>query len=337
MQERKLASIQRIAEIKPIPEADMICAYRVGGWWIVSKVNEFPLDQLVVYLEVDSWVPNLLAPFLSKGKEPRVYEGIAGERLRTVKLKKQLSQGLLLSIEHCIDVAGCTSVLTEGSDVTEWLNILKWEPTPEFMAANAKGTFPSFIPKTDQARIQNCFKDMQALDTEWEVTEKLEGSSHTAYFNNGVYGVCSRNLELKTDEPSTFVDVAVKYQLEERLRGLGRNIALQSEMIGPNIQGNIYKLDSHKLYVYDVFDIDKQEYLRPNERYVLLHELNLQGVPVMHASFSIKAETRDTLLDQANACSSLNPNVLREGLVFKAHDTDASFKTISNEYLLKQK
>jgi RNA ligase (TIGR02306 family) len=349
---RKLASIQRIAEIKPIPEADMICAYRVNGWWIVSKVNEFKLDELVVYIECDVWVPNSLAPFLSKGKDPKQYEGILGERLRTIKLKKQLSQGLLLPVfkeeQEDIPVApdpyvylknkyGAVGLFKEGEDVSNQLGVTKWEPAAEFKAANAKGTFPIFIPKTDQERVQNCYREMVQLDTTWEVTEKLEGSSHTAYFNNGVYGVCSRNLELKTNEPSTFVDVAANYQLEDKLRAFGRNMALQSEMIGPNIQGNIYKMDSHKLYVYDIFDIDKQEYLSPTDRWFVLGELQLQGVPVMHPSFNIKEESCDTLLDQANGCSSLNPNVLREGLVFKAYDTNASFKVVSNEYLLKQK
>ena len=84
---RKLASIQRIAEIKDIPDADLIQAYRVNGWWIVSKKGEFVVNELVTYLEIDSFVPTELAPFLSKGKEPKEYMGVQGERLRTVKLK----------------------------------------------------------------------------------------------------------------------------------------------------------------------------------------------------------------------------------------------------------
>jgi RNA ligase (TIGR02306 family) len=98
MSERKLASIQIIQEIKPIPDADLICAYRINGWWIVSKVNEFNVGESVVYLEVDSWVPTELAPFLSKGKEPKEYNGVKGERLRSQKFKKQISQGLILPI-----------------------------------------------------------------------------------------------------------------------------------------------------------------------------------------------------------------------------------------------
>lgn len=97
---RKLASIRRIAEIVPIEGADAIEAVRVGGWWVVTKKDEFKVDDLCVYFELDSWVPTELAPFLSKGREPREYEGIRGERLRTVKLMKTTSQGLVLPLSQ---------------------------------------------------------------------------------------------------------------------------------------------------------------------------------------------------------------------------------------------
>ena len=94
---RKLATIREIEEVRDIPDADKIQAYRIGGWWVVSQKNEYKVGDRVIYLEVDSWVPHDLAPFLSKGKEPREFQGIKGERLRTIKLKGQLSQGLILS------------------------------------------------------------------------------------------------------------------------------------------------------------------------------------------------------------------------------------------------
>lgn len=98
MQERKLASIRRIEEIIPIPSADKIVAYRVGGWKVVDAKEKYNVGDLVVYIECDAWVPHSIAPFLSKGKEPRVYKGVPGERLRIQKFKKQVSQGLLLPL-----------------------------------------------------------------------------------------------------------------------------------------------------------------------------------------------------------------------------------------------
>jgi RNA ligase (TIGR02306 family) len=89
---RKLASIKKIDDIQPIEGADKICTYRVGGWWVVDTVNRYQIGDAVVYCEIDSWIPNEIAPFLSKGKEPRIFNGVKGERLRTIKLKGALSQ-----------------------------------------------------------------------------------------------------------------------------------------------------------------------------------------------------------------------------------------------------
>ena len=81
---RKLASIQRIEEVRDIENADAIQAYRVLGWWVVDKKDTHKVGDLVVYLSLDSWVPHELAPFLSKNAVPREYGGVKGERLRTI-------------------------------------------------------------------------------------------------------------------------------------------------------------------------------------------------------------------------------------------------------------
>lgn len=167
---RKLASIQKIEEIKPIEGADAIEAYRVLGWWVVSKKDEFKVGDLVCYFEIDSWIPHELAPFLSKGNEPREYNGVKGERLRTIRLRGQVSQGLLLPIHtvwtkhvdfHKFPEANTWDWQSDwtddeviGLDVTAILGIQKWEaPLPAQLQGQAKGTFPtSLIPKTDQER-----------------------------------------------------------------------------------------------------------------------------------------------------------------------------------------
>ena len=97
---RKLATIQRIAEIKEIEGADKICSYGILGWYVTDQIGKYKVGDLVVYVEADAFVPNSLAPFLTKeGKEPKVFNGVLGERLRTVKLRGVLSQGLLLPIQ----------------------------------------------------------------------------------------------------------------------------------------------------------------------------------------------------------------------------------------------
>lgn len=130
---RKLASIRRIADIQPIRGADAIEVATVDGWRVVVKKNEFKVGDLALYLEIDSWVPHELAPFLSKGQEPRVYNGVKGERLRTIRLRGQVSQGLLLRVGerdymyYVMKPDGQLVTVYEGDDVTEFLNIQKWE------------------------------------------------------------------------------------------------------------------------------------------------------------------------------------------------------------------
>lgn len=338
MSDRKLASIRRIEEIITIPNADKIVAYRVGGWKVVDTKDKYQVGDLVVYLEVDSWVPSNIAPFLSKGKEPHVYKGVHGERLRTIKLREQISQGLLLPIpEDTIKGAGI--LIGDGLDLTDHLGIIKWEPEPEFRIADAKGVFPSFIPKSDQERIQNCYNDVKDLlaTTQWEVTEKLEGQSHTAYLYKDVFGVCSRNLELNDSEDSTFWETARKYNLEGILRKDGRNLMIQSEQVGPGIQGNIYKLDEHKLFVYDVFLIDEQRYMTPTERTQFCAENGLPAVPGFGHGCEFTETSIDALLAIADGESYLH-KTKREGLVFKLQSKErVSFKVISNAYLLNEK
>lgn len=340
MQERKLATIRKIQELKPIKGADLICAYRVDGWWVVDSVGKYEVGDLAVYAEPDAWVPHSIAPFLSKGKEPRVYKGVPGERLRTIKLRGQISQGLLLDLKVLADNPKISEMVIEGEDVTDELCVQKWEPEPEFRSADAKGLFPSFIPKSDQDRIQNCYDDVKDLLVNglWEVTEKLEGQSHTAYLYNDVFGVCSRNLELKDSEDSTFWKTARKYDLEGVLRKAGRNLMIQSEQVGPGIQGNIYRLDEHKLFVYDVFLIDEQRYMTPDERIEFCAAHNLEAVPVVIRFWdNCYGMDRDSLIAIADGSSELY-KTKREGLVFKLHSKErVSFKVISNSYLLSEK
>ena len=201
---RKLATIQKIAEIKAIPDADRIVAYRVNGWWIVDQKDKYKVDDLVVYCEIDSWIPNDIAPFLSKGKEPREFNGVKGEKLRTIKLKKQISQGLILPLSIIPNIPEAELYFDKegniGSDVSELLGIQKWEaPVPAQLAGQMKGNFPSRIPKTDQERVQNIPAIIEAsynTGRTFEVTEKLEGSSMTCYLLTNdegklEFGVCS--------------------------------------------------------------------------------------------------------------------------------------------------
>lgn len=98
--ERKMATIRRIDKIEPIEGADLIEAIKIGGWTVVAqKAMNYKVNDLVVYCEIDSFIPTSIAPFLTQpGKFPKEFNGVEGERLRTKKLKGIVSQGLLLPL-----------------------------------------------------------------------------------------------------------------------------------------------------------------------------------------------------------------------------------------------
>ena len=341
---RKLATIRKIDALRPIPDADAIECAVVGGWTAVVKKGEFKAGDLAVYCEIDSWIPHALAPFLSKGKEPRVFDGIAGERLRTMKLRGQLSQGLLLPLSTVYCLPPTTEVDIMGDDVSEPLGIVKYEaPIPAQLAGEVKGMFPSWIQKTDQERVQNLKEEFDHWLREqhvWEVTEKLDGSSMTVYLRDGEFGVCSRNLELKPSETNSLWKVAVRNDLELKLRRANRNLALQGELIGEGIQGNPYKQKAQEFFLFDIYDIDASKYLTPAERNAFVEEHDIKHVPVL----AFGAELWDTLginsieeiLKFAEGKSVIGmTGCEREGFVFKSTTMQCSFKAISNKFLLK--
>jgi RNA ligase (TIGR02306 family) len=342
MSERKMATVRRIDEIRPIKDADAIEAAVVGGWVVVTKRGEFKAGDLAVYLEIDSWVPHAIAPFLSKGQDPREYNGVQGERLRSIRLRGQISQGLLLPLSILPRSLGFEFATdkTVGEDVSHWLGIQKWEaPIPAQLAGDIEGNFPSVVPKTDQERIQNLSEELKEWQSNsaftWEVTEKLDGSSMTVFVHGDRAGVCSRNWSLKETAGNTLWTVVRREGLIEKIRQTGRNLALQGELIGEGIQGNPYNIKGQDFRLFDIYDIDRGEYLGPLERRVFAETHGIKHVPVLATEMVIE-EWVTGLLTMADGLSTLNPKTNREGLVFKCNTFGGpSFKVVSNRWLLK--
>lgn len=344
--ERKLATIRKITNITPIEGADKIELVTVGGWKVVAaKDVNHKVGDLVVYCEIDSFLPiKEEFEFLRKSSYKKMSDGTEGFRLKTIKLRGQVSQGLILPIkELSIFQFASSSNLSEGDDVTNILGITKYEPPiPAELAGKVKGGFPSFIPKTDEERVQNLSKEYD----EWKlqskhkfyVTEKLDGSSATYYIKDGVFGVCSRNLELLETEGNTFWKVARELDLENKMKSLNMNISLQGELIGEGIQGNPYKIKGQTVRFFTGFDIDNFKRISFPQLVVMLMELNLQYVPVLNNEFGfVLPDTIEGMLEYAENKSQLNEDTEREGVVVRSIDGTISFKAISNKFLLSEK
>jgi len=358
-----MARVVKIDNVIKHPNADALDLFFIGGWQVVAKTGDYKTGDLAIFCEVDSFVPTEVAPFLTReGSEPKEYNGIKGERLKTIRLRGELSQGLLLSIasQPKVDVRLGEIVVKSNKqnfnmetlideDVSELLGVIKWE-RPELgtgakLGGNPKGNFPSEFPKTDQERIQNLSRKLEQWiesGEEFEVTEKLEGSSMTCYLmRDGTFGVCSRNLDLKRDKNNTFWSTAIEFDVESKMKDhFGEvpevSVALQGELIGPGIQGNIYKLEDYEFRVFDIVE-GGGKYLLPEQRRKIIRLMDLPHVPVVSKSYP--ALSMGEMLEFAEGTTQLTTKkASREGLVFKSlTNPNNSFKVISNEYLLKQK
>ena len=416
---RKLLTIRTVDSVGPIEGADAIEVATVGGWQVVVKKGEVKAGDKVCYAEIDSFLPtgNPAWQFLVD-KQGRTFEGVVGHRLRTVKLRGQVSQGFIVQLDALPAVVEHIFALPEEADIfaidfSEMLGIKKWEqPLPAELAGQAEGLFPSFIRRTDQERCQNLVSEIfQTEDTlvpfdgnsvpsevlheleqkgivravevdgeypvfmkvnkakadadaRYEVTLKMDGSSMTVFARTVIdrddpslmqteSGVCSRNLQLKVNAENaenTFIRIALQSGLLGVLEQLSRedegNFAVQGELMGPGIQGNREQLKVHKLFVFDVQNIDKQTYLTPAERREFMETLYRNGVspdlvkhtPVRHYNVTL-AELRITnvkeMLAAAEHESLVHP--VAEGDVYKRMDGGFSFKAINNVYLAKEK
>lgn len=335
---RKLASIQKIVNIEPIKGADFIEKATILGWECVVKKGQFKIGDLCIYIETDSILPRAYwNEFLFKSDDNK-----KDIRLKTCRLKNQISQGLVLPVTilpNSVDIK-------VGIEVTNTLGITKYEPyIPAQLAGQVKGTFPSFIPKTDETRIQ---AEPQVLerhkDKAFYVTEKLDGSSMTVYLYNNEFGVCSRRMDLKETENNAFWKAARELKIEERMRECGyEGYALQGELHGMGIQKNKYQMPDVQFRVFNVYNIQSGEYLDLLGMLSFCNTLGLETVPILETDIRLNHTVAD-LVEISKGVSALNGKVKREGLVWRPlieeRDKDLgrlSFKIINPEFLLQHK
>lgn len=349
---RVLAELVEITEKEPIEGADLVELIKVRGWQVVAQKGLHEVGNLVVYFSIDALLPEI--PEFEWLRE-RCYvtekssqEG-AGFRIKTIKLRGQVSQGVIIpfaELKHLIP--DDFEDLFPGVDLTEALNVKKYEkPLPAHLRGRAKGNFPSFVPKTDEERIQNFYSRFahKYIDDEWEATLKLDGSSMTNYIHplDNSFGVCSRNIDLTETEDNAFWQVSRKLDIESKLRDWmdlnGGPVALQGELMGPGVQGNRENFKELDFYIFNIFDITTQKYFNAYERQAFCAAYGLKMVP-FYGVFKFDDIGVDGFLDLADTGyggKSINHQI-REGIVFKnLRDPSISFKAISNRFLLKEK
>ncbi|QXO10076.1 hypothetical protein pEaSNUABM37_00115 [Erwinia phage pEa_SNUABM_37] len=222
---RQLARVVRIDDVIQHPNADRMSLAIIGGWQVCIKLEEFKKGDLALYCEIDSLVPTSVPEFafLEERKDGlKSFGEQTYSRIKTIKLRKELSQGLLVPIPRQLETP-----VEEGDDLTQALGVLKYEksasknltsvePTYSLyhrLALRIRGPeveplpFPAFLRKSEENRVQNSSSQYRRAveeGEEFEVTVKLDGESMTLYsVIDGTAvrtGVCSRNCEIRQDD-----------------------------------------------------------------------------------------------------------------------------------------
>jgi len=332
---RSLVTIQKVKSISAIPDSDFLELAHVMGWQCVAKKGEFKAGDLGVYYEVDSFLPlDDRYEFLRNSSYRENVDNGKGFRIRTIKMRGQLSQGLLLPLEKFPELEGCG----EGADVTDKLNVKKWY-IPETAAAGGTiiGERPYGIPASDEIRIQSALELLDQLKGKpYYITTKMDGTSGIVYYIDGKIGCCSRNKEIKDEETALYWAPVYTYGLKEKLASLGKNLVLTGEICGPGIQKNKLRLAALEWYIFDVKDWDAGKYLPYDEAVKLCAELRVPIVPLEERGEQFDYSL-ETLLEKAKGKypSGLDKEgiVVRDALAPKV----VSFKVLNNDALLKEK
>ena len=354
---RKLASIQEVISIQPIKDADRIELVTVQGWNVIVKKDEFKIGDKVIYVEIDSVLP-----------EKPEFEFLRSKKfkIKTQKLRGVYSQGICFPLSYLKKDSDKYKV---GDDVTSELGVYKFDPEGEeeklqvnpknflmkyswfrklVLKKKNKDAFPPWFPKTDETRIQNLlsiFEQQWKNTSGWSVSYKLDGQSGS-YFTKTVpvkkwfffpskekiFGVCSRNIWLKTKHSCNHWDVALKFDIENILRRVPHDILIQGEILGPKIQKNIHKVSSLDFYVFNVTNLETGEKFSNKEVARFCKAMGLKHVPYVTHDFTLPNSINE-IVEYSTGKDILNTLTYREGFVFRKDNH--SFKCINPEYLVK--
>ncbi len=343
---RKLASVQRIWEIEPIEGADRIELAHILGWQCVVNKGQFHPMDLAVYFEIDSFLP-IRPEFEFMRASSYKKNNIMGEgfRLRTMRFRGQISQGLLLPISQFPEIPADVEL---GADVTEILGIRKWEIEEKVTTGGTViGTLPIDVPHTDETRVQaepDLIKDFAGL--EYYITTKMDGSSHSVSIDEDGFHVTGHNYEYKDDGKSAFYDLVKRDGIEEKMRKYYEEnnldlLTIQGELCAPGIQQNRLKLTRPEWYVFTIRINGKRVGLRKMQE--ICDSLGLLMVPVEEIGMDLplKYPSVEALLERADG--EYPKGGKKEGIVIRPTEpvfnerisAALSMKVVSNKYLLK--
>jgi RNA ligase (TIGR02306 family) len=342
---RKLTTLKTISDVIDIAGSDFIqvVKFQDSAWQCVAKKSEFQIGDQCLYFEIDSLLPytNTAFDFLTQSnKATKVdFEGkeYVGYRLKSIKLRGCLSQGLALPIKLFPNID------QQNPELDVQLGIVKYDPLT-LVTGDEIGGFHHLVPKTDEERIQNLVEFFgNWKDIEMAATEKLDGTSCTIVYENGLKSIYGRQYQYAVGEGNKY-DIATKNIV------FPNDFAVQGEVIGESIQGNPYKQNGVSFVAFNVYDLKQNKYMEYREFVEFCSINQIQTTPTIYiGKISKVAQSVEEILAFAEGKSKLSASTEREGLVWRSltdvvthsngytNSNRISFKTISNKFLLKSK
>lgn len=343
---RKLASIQRIWKIEPIEGADKIELAHVLGWQCVVNKGQFQPMDVGVYFEIDSFLP-VRPEFEFMRTSSYKKTDIMGEgfKLRTMRFRGQISQGLLLPLSSFPEIPADIEL---GADVTELLGVRKWEIEERATTGGTViGNLPYDIPHTDETRVQENPELIQAFaGLEYYISTKMDGSSHSIGVDENGFHVTGHNYEYKDDGSSSFYELVKARKYQEKVESFVKEnglstLTIQGELCAPGIQQNRLRLTKPEWYVFTVRENGKRVGLK--RMMEICEALGMEYVPIEEIGTDLpsKYPTVESLLDRADG--EYPKGGKKEGIVIRPTEpvycplisASLSMKVVSNKYLLK--
>lgn len=348
--DRELVVIAKIQELTPIEGKDRIELAQVENYNVIVQKGEFNVGDLCVYVFYDVVLPEKPEfEFLRSRCWSKLYKGF---RIKEMKMGTVFSSGIVFPLSilppkvkivegaDISEIIGAVkydpeSVKERGSSITrkdktgpilKFFLKFKWFRFLFFQSKKIPGGYPTTVPKSNETNIQKNFDQLKNSGHTFTVTEKLEGQSFMACLDKPVwrfgkpeYKIYSHNVRRSVGDGSNWDQMSTKYELEEVLRCLYKKYktmyAIEAEICGPGIQGNIYGLPEKCIFVFRVFNVETGRVLNLNQMQKFCKELRLEPVPVIDDNFDIdNYPTVSVLLEYSDGTSQL-ADVPREGVI----------------------
>ena len=390
--ERELAYVVQIDDIQPIEGSDNCECAIVGGWHIMVRKNTYIPGSIAVYFEIDSKLPEtaewaqFLAPkhykvktqkYTFGGKGLMISQGLLmsfedfGWELDKYNVGDFLTETLGVKYSVVEDNKRKASIdkykrmaqrhykLFKTNKIVQWLYTKTWGKKLLFLFLGNKrdkkaAFWPSWVVKTDEERVQNLPQLFPPDDTEWFVTEKVDGTSTTFTMkrlkrNKYEFYVCSRNVcfdkpekeEKLFYETNVYTEMAIKYNVEKVLKNILEThnefdfVTIQGETYGKAVQQRDYHMDYVDFKAFNlIFGYKDGTVKRLNPREmttILVNTYNIPCVPILDEHFKLP-KSIDEMIAYAEGNSVIDGDY-REGVVLRTADGVNSFKAVSNYYL----